>query len=122
MDTIITGVGCADGYTAMLQYIPSWLNQEESEKLSSFVKSDLVVGDLGGYLIPSSTGGENTNVLNFIQHVNRRMLGARPTDFAHIAQRHRQTNMGGGVIVVACGARKAKILQALLSRDPCPIS
>jgi hypothetical protein len=122
VDTIITSFGAADAYTAMLQYMPSWLSDEEAERLWELLELNLIVGDLGGHLVASEKGSGEAEVLNFIKHVNKRLLGARPTDFGHVAGVHRQTQKGCGVVGIACGARKAGILHALLSRDPCPIS
>jgi DNA-binding transcriptional regulator LsrR (DeoR family) len=122
MDTIITGFGAADNYTVLSHYLNSWLDKEEIETLLEYCHAGKVVGDIGGHLISPSEAKDDNDLINFLLRINRRTLAAQPSDFIHVASRHLKSRKGAGVLGIAAGARKAKILSTLLSRSPCPIS
>lgn len=135
MDTIITGLGGADDYTELSRYLDGWLCDPETEnpcvvkafgdeiqKLRRFCEEKRIVGDIGGHLVPAHSHREDGEVLQFLSNVNRRLLAARPTDFADVARRHRRSKKGAGVVAIAVGARKARILHSVLSMEDCPIS
>lgn len=121
MDTIITGFGSADAYTQSQHYLQSWLSSTEMETLRQCVP-ELIAGDLGGHLIPTPRGSEDDHVTRFFKSLNRRLLAVQPSDFIDVATRHLQAPKGAGVVGIAVGARKAKILYILLSWRTCPIS
>ena len=124
MDTIITGVGSADAYTQMSAFLKFWLDAGELKTLRDYCAQHLVVGDLGCHLIPSVEADENDQLKRFLRQINRRILGAQPSDFVDVASRQRKTRSGAGVVAVAIGARKAKIIARLLTlcNSPCPLS
>ncbi|MEM7133130.1 MAG: hypothetical protein AAF702_42920 [Chloroflexota bacterium] len=122
MDTIITGIGATDNYTLMHRYLNSLLNDKEIEILLKYCEDDLIIGDLAGHLVISEEGKEHALVPTFVQEINHRILAANPSDFCQVATRNRHTRKGAGVVVVAIGARKAKVIYTLLSQNPCPFS
>ena len=124
MDSILTGVGSADAYTQMSAFLKFWLDASELKTLRNYCMQELVVGDLGCHLICSPEAEENDELKRFLRQINRRILGAQPSDFVDVASRHRKTGIGVGVVTMAIGARKAKILARLLTlpNSPCPIS
>jgi DNA-binding transcriptional regulator LsrR (DeoR family) len=122
MDTIITGFGAADRKTVLRNYQRSLLDEDEIETLLRYFAQGKVVGDIGGHFVCSPEGRDSPRVLEFVEGLNRRLLAAQPSDFVDVASRHRKHQRGGGVVGVTVGARKARILYALLSMNPCPIS
>jgi len=122
MDTIITGFGAADNYTVLSHYLKSWMHEEEIETLLEYCRAGKVAGDIGGHLISPTEAKNDNDLINFLLRMNRRTLAAQPSDFIHVASRHLKSRKGAGVLGIAAGARKARILSTLLSRSPCPIS
>lgn len=122
MDSILTGLGAADNYTILDHYLQALLDAEESEQLGQYCREGKVVGDIGGHLVESKKGSDDNQLMDFLTHVNRRILAAVPADFVDVASRNRKTGDGAGVTVATAGARKSKILITLLSWEPCPIS
>ena len=122
MDTIITGFGSADTYTDLSHFLKFWLDEAEVRTLLRYCADAKVVGDIAGHLVPSADGEDDDELKRFLRRINRRILGAQPSDFVDVASRHRKNNIGAGVVGVTVGARKAKIIARLLSLSPCPIS
>ena len=122
MDTILTGFGAADRHTMFQNYQRVLLADDEIPTLLTYFREGKVAGDLGGYFIPSREGRSDEGVGEFLSGLNRRLLAAQLSDFVDVASRHRKDGTGGGVVGVTVGARKARVLYALLSMDPSPIS
>jgi hypothetical protein len=123
MDTIITGFGSADNYTVLHRFLPSWLNPEESDAIISYCAKGSIAGDLGGHFISSWRESGEGGIESFLAGINSRLIAATPRDFEAVAQRHaRNRHAGAGVVGIAAGGRKARILHALLSRTPSPLS
>jgi DNA-binding transcriptional regulator LsrR (DeoR family) len=124
MDTIITGFGSADNYTVLQCFLPAWLSTEETETILDHCRSGAIVGDIGGHLVTSPLWSGNTRSLNqFLSRINQRLIAANPIDFLNVADRHAMNrNTGAGVVGVAAGGRKARILHALLAQERCPLS
>jgi DNA-binding transcriptional regulator LsrR (DeoR family) len=122
MDTLITGFGAPDSYTNLGRYLEGWLSDEETQALLKLVANDKIVGDLGGHLIPSAEAMSDAEVLQFVKEVGARLVAVQPGDFVTVASRHLETGKGAGVIGIASGARKAKLIFTLLSKPSCPIS
>ncbi len=122
MTTIITGFGAVDSVTTFHKYLTHLLSEKEIAELETYVQAGKIVGDIGGHLVSSQDSKDDAAVSNFLVRINQRILAANPGDFKAIASKHRKNKQGGGVIGIAVGARKAKILHALLAQDPCPVS
>jgi len=122
VDTIITGFGSADNYTVLSEYLRSWLSSEEIKILFNYSRDEKIAGDIGGHLLASPLAKDDHELANFLKKLNRRILATQPNDFIDVASRHIKSGKGAGVMGMAVGARKAKILYTLLSQNPCPIS
>jgi len=124
IDTIITGVGSVDNYTSLSRFLPLWLSEQESEKLLEYCREGKIAGDLGGHFIPDpayATGSHD--VARFLDRINQRLIAASPDRFKEVAERYAYNpHSGAGVVCAAAGARKAKILFALLNEPSCPLS
>lgn len=122
IDTIVTGFGSADNYTVLNAYFKSWLTQSENDQLVQYFREEKVVGDIGGHLIAPPKAKNDDDLVNFLNTLNRRILATQPNDFISVASRYLKGRIGAGVMGIATGARKAKVLYTLLSQDPCPVS
>jgi hypothetical protein len=124
MDTVITGVGSIDNYGSLTRFMPTWLDADESRKVLAYCRDGSIVGDLGGYLVPApETSDKIEQVKTFLNAINRRLIAATVDDFKAVAERHaKNPQSGAGVVCIAAGARKARILNALLAEQSCPVS
>ncbi len=124
MDTLITGFGSVDNYTVLQMFLSTWLTAEEFKTLISYAKEGRIVGDLGGHFITRPNDVDSDGELGkFLQSINKRLIATRPSDFTAVARFHAEKpHTGAGVVGIAAGARKAKILHALLSQTKRPIS
>jgi len=124
IDTLISGFGSADNYTVLQRFLGNWLDKEEFAKVMQYCENGDIVGDLGGHFI---TAHGKTNLSgdlpDFLESVNRRLVATKPKHFTEVAERHLQNkDKGAGVVGIAAGGRKARVLNALLAQRPCPIS
>ena len=124
LDTIITGLGGADNYTDLSNFLSGWLTPEELRNLKELRSAGKIAGDLGGHIFPTTLGNEDEDVRSFLSKINSRLLAARPADFALVSHRHRvEPDSGAGVVATVAGARKAQIVKALLdSADVSPVN
>ncbi|MBR9978302.1 MAG: hypothetical protein KFH87_09455 [Bacteroidetes bacterium] len=124
MDTLLSGFGSADNYTVLQSFLPAWLSTDETETIMEYCHSGAIVGDIGGHLVTSPLWSGNTRSLNqFLARINQRLIAANPIDFLNVADRYaKNRNAGAGVVGIAAGGRKARILHALLAQERCPLS
>lgn len=107
MDTLITGVGSASapirGSTAELLM---------AADIDAATLRELVVGDIGGILIPKPTLGAKEKRL--VDEINEMWTGLSLDRLATIAKRGAGTHNHGGTIIVASGSEKlGGIIQAI---------
>lgn len=122
MDTVLTSFGAADAHTWSQHYLEFWLSETELSELRQYSHDGKIVGDLAGHFVTSAEATDDDEVRQFIRRVNQRALAAQPADFVDVACRYRKDGKGAGVVGVAVGARKAKVIARLLGWSPCPIS
>jgi DNA-binding transcriptional regulator LsrR (DeoR family) len=112
MDTIITGIGgFPEGWLFKVEgTLPGPIFSEEEKKK---LEDEGVVGDLcGTFITDNKVDGFPRD--STIARVNRRVFGPKPPDFLRCAEQARQKNTPG-VIVVANGARKARVVASAIS-------
>jgi DNA-binding transcriptional regulator LsrR (DeoR family) len=109
VDTLITGLTSLDVQTLPI-YRPNLITPEDLPVLQRAG----VVGDLALHLLvepgePSDATLSEERML--VNSINDLIVGATPRDFIHVAERVRQGQANGlGVVVLAVGAWKARIL------------
>jgi DNA-binding transcriptional regulator LsrR (DeoR family) len=124
IDTLITGFGSVDNYTATQRFLRSWLSESELDRVIEYSRSGEIVGDFGGHFVTSpQLASNNSDIQNFLQRINKRLIATNPHHFMTVANRHaKDPGSGAGVVGIAAGGRKARILHALLAQPNCPIS
>jgi len=112
VDTLVTGLTSLDVQTLPI-YRPGLITPEDLPVLQRAG----VVGDLALHLLVEQDGaGEPTDSASspereLVAHINDLIVGASPQDFIRVAERVRSGQVNGlGVVVLAVGAWKARIL------------
>ncbi len=110
MDTLITGLTWLDVQTLPI-YRPGLITEADLPNLERAG----VVGDLALHLLLENpnlgVNGEECPEVSLVRELNDLIIGASPADFINLAERTRKReNKGLGVIVLAVGPRKARIL------------
>jgi DNA-binding transcriptional regulator LsrR (DeoR family) len=112
MDTLISGLSSLDVSTLPI-YRPDLITEQD---IGSLQRSG-VVGDLGLHLVvdPDHVGeGDGAAGAKLVDEINNLIVGASPEEFVRVADRARNGNGGLGVVVLASGAWKARILLAAI--------
>jgi DNA-binding transcriptional regulator LsrR (DeoR family) len=109
MDTLVTGLTSLDVQTLPI-YRPGLITEDDLQALEKAG----VVGDLALHLLEEKETSSD-DIVNkdesLVQELNDLIVGASPLDFIRVAEKARETDSKGpGVIVVAVGPMKARIL------------
>ncbi len=113
VDTLITGLTSLDVQT-LPTYRPGLITEDDIPALQRAG----VVGDLALHLILQLADNELITEIpgqELVHSINDLIVGASPKDIVRVAERHRSGETNGlGVLVLAVGAWKAKILTAAI--------
>ncbi len=108
-DTLITGLTSLDVRT-LPTYRPGLITEDDIPALQRAG----VVGDLALHLVVQPTVGHSPSEITggeLVNNINDLIVGASPKDIVRVAERHRNGETNGiGVLVLAVGAWKARIL------------
>lgn len=110
VDTLVTGLTSLDVQT-LPTYRPNLITPDDLPVLQRAG----VVGDLALHLVVAHGSGtepaDKSPEQQLVEEINDLIVGASPSDFIRVAERHRHGDLNGlGVVVLAVGAWKAKIL------------
>ncbi len=112
MDTLVTGLTSLDVQT-LPTYRPNLITPDDLPALEAAG----VVGDLALHLIvePGDDSTPPQEVSQPVAEINNLIVGASPADFVRLASTTRTGETNGlGVMVIAVGPRKARILTAAI--------
>jgi len=112
VDTLVTGLSSLDVQT-LPAYRPNLITEEDLPVLQRAG----VVGDLALHLIvaPEEGADPGSDEHRLVENINSLIVGASPDVFMRVAERSRNGEAGGlGVVVLAVGAWKARILSTVI--------
>src|SRR5262249_14271795 len=112
VDTLVTGLSSIDVQTLPI-YRPGLITEADLPVLEAAG----VVGDLALHLIvePSEVAAPPRNSVQLVENVNDLIVGASPSDFLRVANQRREGRSDGlGVVVVAAGTWKSRILSTAI--------
>jgi hypothetical protein len=112
VDTLVTGLSSIDVQTLPI-YRPGLITPEDLPVLEAAG----VVGDLALHLVvdPSEIAAPPEAAVRLVENINDLIVGASPADFLRVAENSRAGNSNGlGVIVVAAGTWKSRILSTAI--------
>ncbi len=112
VDTLVTGLSSIDVQTLPI-YRPGLITPEDLPVLEAAG----VVGDLALHLVvdPSEIAAPTEAAVRLVESINDLIVGASPADFLRVAENSRAGDSNGlGVIVVAAGTWKSRILSTAI--------
>jgi hypothetical protein len=112
VDTIVTGIGVISLFDGDKYLAGNFLDERiKQDRIPPKALHDVVLGDIGGWLIGRKTNDERANQV--LRELNRGWLGATKDDYLACVERaaREKTN---GVVVVAAGAEKRDLAFALV--------